>query len=173
MPNCVRVRLTNSRDPQDVRDLESIASAANFLGVSVHSFSSALPRRIGEQNLYRWWWIERLNDRPRQRMPMLELQERAYVEAMSEAERTVLDRCRRGAPELNDDNVDAAIAEEFLLKYAAYLAAAVIEEIGWRASQAQARRHPKESVVSPELSPSVVPEVSAPIVRQRRRPPRP
>ncbi|PLC40307.1 hypothetical protein C0Q88_23400 [Ralstonia pickettii] len=172
MPNCVHVRLTNSHDPRDVRDLESIASAANFLGVSVKSFKSALPRRIGEQVLYRGWRIERLNDLPRRRMPMLELEEQAYFEAMGEAERTVLDRYRRGDPALNDDSVDAAIAEQFLLKYAASLAMAVIDEIRWRASRAQTRRQPRKSRVSPEPSPCVAPAVSAPIIRQRSRPPR-
>lgn len=166
MRNCVRVRLTNSRNPTDIHELDSITSAARFVGVGVQSFTTALSHRVGERRLYREWWIERLNDLPRRRTLMWELQDQAHLTAFAEAEQIVGHRLFQGDPDLNDGNVDAAIAREFLHRYATYFAAAMIEELQWQAGRTLARKQPKKStdaIASDEFKPTV---------RQRQRPPR-
>lgn len=168
MRNCVRVRFTDPADIGNVQEWESLASAARSLGVGVQSFSAALPSRTGESRLYRGWLIERLDDPPRRRTEMAEIENWAHVMALGDAEEAVLARIRQQGTSLNGNCVDDAIAHQYKVTYAWYLATAVIEEIHWRTSHEMTRIRPGIAA-EPTVS-TYERRARTPAIRQRKRP---
>lgn len=168
MRNCVRVRFTDPADPGNVQEWESLILAARALGVGVQSLRVALPSRAGESRLYRGWLIERLDDPPRRRTEMAEIENWAHVMALRDAEQAVLARGRQEATSLDDKFVDDAIAHEYKERYAWYLATAVIEEIHWRTGHEMTRS--RSGIAAEPSAPTNERRAGIPPFRQRKRP---
>ncbi|WP_232288917.1 hypothetical protein [Burkholderia oklahomensis] len=168
MSNCVRVRFTDPADTGNVQEWESLATAARALGVGVQSFRAALPSRAGESRLYRGWLIERLDDPPRRRTEMAEIENWAHVMALRDAEQAILARVKQQDTSVNGDCLDDAIAHEYKETYAWYLATSVIEEIRWRTGRQMTRSRPGTAA---ELSAPTNEQLAGiPAIRQRKRP---
>ena len=167
MRNCVRVRFTDPADFDNVQEWESLASAARALGVGVQSFRAALPSQTGVSRLYRGWLVERLDDPPRRRTEMTEIENWAHVIALGDAGQAVLARLRQQDTMLDDDGIDDAIAHEYKERYAEYLATAVIEEIHWRTGHEMTRS--RSGIAAEPRVPSNERGAGAPAVRQRKR----
>lgn len=168
MRNSVRVRFTDPADMGNVQEWESLASAAKALGVGVQSFRAALPSRAGESRLYRGWLVERLDDPPRRRTEMAEIENWAHVMALGDAKQAVLARNRQEVTSLDDKCADDAIAHEYKERYAWYLATAVIEEIHWRTGHEMSRSRP--GIAHEPSAPTNERRAGIPAIRQRKRP---